>query len=1677
MKDQKQEALYLGMDKDSDGRVMNTAEGFHPHAENIHMEPLKIPSSMDGTIAVDTPLPLGNNTPNGSYWDRRGDTRFDFWHNSLGNHSITRHHIAQGYTTVIAQSPLLAFYKVFLITGIGLVDNQYLYWMNDLASPMCIDLQRAEDDGTKKSVIRVYLPVSDDTQQRLFGVSVVSPTGTTVSATSSLHTSTAAEVLAFSPMLEAVAAAFNAGFSTWFTATACNSYIEFESANTGLWRVTLRFTDTTGSGVQPQVIAKQETRNRYALPWVREQLDMAAFMPPYPPANTVINDPSRTVNMIGKRIFRFAYSYIFRDRGNSPLSPWSLPAYIPATCSSGVGSNTISVDISADYNLNPIGSLSEIDCIELFYQESTDAGWGVDWKSAGIFTKDKWIYPLSFQFANDTTPVIVDRAYSGIFAWSVPLAAKATAQIVDQDSNNRILIGNTVEGYETPCVNVDLQLDIAASIGSRTTVDIEVWVLVGNMYANYGLPGFWSNQPIWQRNTGVYRIGGMGLAVVGAVQFDSNDCDQITVTGGFPVYIAGTGFLAITEQVVPSASSTSVNFVPDTTVLDGTNLGASLNPANTSGRTAISLLTAGGDIYNRAIIKGVPSGQEVCIRVADTKCGFFNDSSILDLNNPDLTYQSTSDKIIGNIPSPAATSLSRSAREIKVDIPLGATGTIFAGQFVYADCCVPEPLAIKSLTLKGYGFDDNGDDYSPGNDIRVTGTSMERTWYGLFPFDPITGQPPTLGITLILSNAPGAQFWAANGIAAATQIFEQAVNVSDHNGFYFLPVRKAFNSIFLEYNWRMATVSISGDPATPVGVFAGYTASGIQVLNLTVLNDFADNKWIGTLSDAVLTGPGSGNLDKSGRFKDYIIANVNPDARAKIRTHVKGAVIDQDGNPIPNVPVVMETGRWLTTDQFGFYDTPVYGSMNRGWIIGNNLNDRNEDGVFFMWNGTCDANFIGGNFRDASLVDIYRFWEGPGFSDVVGLTLAPQTIDLTPQAQGPFLKRWATYDVGAIWIDQHGRPSPVQFLKRFDIPGITDDLHGYDPVTWPIPLTFRRGLPSISWDILSNVEIPAYGRFRRLQFVITQNQGYSKWLQWSPSHALYVSRWDNSTHLPVITSPSSGSAREIYLGFTDGFQRYRELNSGTATLNSSNVTEQFGQIGWLWQRGDRMRIITNSNGAYQASTIDVEIIGQYGIYLIIENASNIPEMKGGEVVELYRPGVLPGEAKNYREIPGAYAEVSDPFGTPSWVSTTGLITGADSWNIATQIPVRPGYVSDTATPNVPWSSRAWLRESMAVTDFWTSTVDGLGRVAIEDPQASQKRRGTAIRVSNPYQPGTARNGIRLFEPLNIKVANTDYGLIQFMEEMDMVVVIPCSAARTFAIYISRTLLTSGDDDLITIGNQILGTMRPMAKRFGTVNPESMVRGDTFMFWVDAITGAIVRYDVNGVKSVSRRGINNWFAEYCRRITQYPDYRFYGGINTSFSEYWVTIKPVSKVVNGIDDTAGGETIVFWYADSDENETANKFSCMVTAVSGYYGRSSGRMFSMKDNEVWLHDADPDNQNVIHGVRRPLAVEIMFNADPSRKKIFLALQADSGSGWYCPNIRTAGQFSNLIKEDFVVDQGISKAPVLRDVNTPVPNAITKGDPMVGTTISVLFRNDCTDGKVTLASTGMHHRGSPET
>jgi len=1715
MKQEFHHSAYQGMDKDTDVRNMNTANGFHPEARNIHMEPLKSPASMDGTVELDPGLPAGINTPIGSYWDRREDTRVDFWHNSNGNHTIVRHMVKENRFDVVVQAPVLNFDKDHLITGIGLVDNQFLHWTDDLNPPRMVDLDRAQEFPDKKSEVRVFIPSHIPAQIRTFDVSVIDPSGNVVTTFTGLYTASSVDISKYTQMLKNFELAWNAepSLRQYFEVHACNDYLEFNGENIGRWTVDVVYTDRVASVIQPPATAYKEFRNYYNSPWEREQLDFGAFVPYSEPVATIESDNTDATNSIEKRVIRFAYSYIFRDRGYSTMSPYSRPIYSDKSCSVSINKNLAIIDLSVDTNLDKEFCRGEVDFIELYYQEGTENGWPRDWKSAGRIPKDKWIYTRKIEFDNNTVPVAVDVAYSDLFSFATPHAAKASTQITDQDSNNRILLANTIEDHDTPCLNVDLELDIEEQDAIIRYVDLEVHLRVCGMlvYPNVvgiGIPNrdkYYANQPIWQNDVdGPYRIGG-----VGNLDVDGNDCDQTTATGGFPVYIAGQSLLGITEQVVTYRTNTATQFVNNTTVLDGTNNGTAINIQQRSGRAGIRACIEQGEIYQKAIIRNVPTGQTVIIRVASPKCGFLDDGSILDLNNPSLQFQRTSTNIFGinDVNATYVRNTDIANREMVVTIPTNATGTLFLGEFLYADNTVPEEFAIQSCPVDIYLFDDNGDDYvDPTNDIRNTGYPMTRTYVGATTYESITNipLPVTAATGLVYPNAQlnliagfasnrckGADYWSSLGYTFLDQIYREFRNVTDHNGFTWIPIRRwrypsgLAPGVGLPFQWRLAAVSVGGNAILGGGgtvngnaTNLNYTLSNISVTNLTIVNNLDQNKWVGSLDTPVLTGP-EVFIDTIGnRHRHLIAGNVNQDSnpRDKISTQVQGRVVDTNGDAVRNFTVLTTWGPWTTTDQNGDYTIVLHGSMNKNYIIGNNDNDRTEDRTIFNWGGLCRFSFVSGSSY-GFLMNIYQYWEGRTYSFNVPYINPDIVINFLSYDSGPYFKRWGVYDIGIIGIDQHGNQTPVQMLKGFKIPGINDDLHLYDPVKYPVPGTYRRGRATINWTINSSVPVPEYNRFRYFQFVATPEQSTDRFLQWAIGSVLYVSRFDGSSGTPVI-SGYGAQAREIYLDFGDSFNRFREINAGSATVSTGNELLQFGQVGWAYQPGDRIRIITNARGEYLNTPIDVELIGQRGVYLVIENNTTIPQLFGNEVVELYRPGKLVGEAKVYNEIIGAIADIKKPFEEPVWVNSTGTLIGADAWLIPSQIPVRPGYQDEIATPNVPWSLRLWARSSMSVSDYWPSKVPALGRGAVEDPQAKQMRRGTIIRISNSYLPGTSRNGLRLFEPLNNKVANTDYGLIMHMEEMDQVIVCPCSGSRTFAVYLSRELVNSGDTDLITIGSKILGTLRPMAWRFGTVNPESIVRGDTYMFWVDALAGAVVRYDVNGVKSISRRGIGNWFADYCREIVEFSNYKFYGGYNAEFSEYMVTVKPLSKIVNDIDIEAGGDTLTYWFAASDESESGNRWSCFMDWLPEYYGRSAGRMFSMKNGAVYLHDADPDNQNVIYGNKFPMSVDMLFNDNPVTKKVFLSVQANNGTGWYSPEIVTPeGQRSSLIEADYVDDEGVAKAGLLRDINTPVQLPLINGDPLRSSSLTVRFSNNADDGKAILNSAGVHYRTSPET
>jgi hypothetical protein len=193
---------------------------------------------------------------------------------------------------------------------------------------------------------------------------------------------------------------------------------------------------------------------------------------------------------------------------------------------------------------------------------------------------------------------------------------------------------------------------------------------------------------------------------------------------------------------------------------------------------------------------------------------------------------------------------------------------------------------------------------------------------------------------------------------------------------------------------------------------------------------------------------------------------------------------------------------------------------------------------------------------------------------------------------------------------------------------------------------------------------------------------------------------------------------------------------------------------------------------------------------------------------------------------------------------------------------------------------------------------------------------------------------------------------------------------------------------------------------------------------------------------------------------------------------ITTKLMQKIVNDIDIEAGGDTFTYWFASSEESASGNKWSCFMDYLPEYYGRSGGRMYSMKNNSVYLHDADPENQNVIYGIKFPMSVDILFNDKPIIKKVFLAVQANNGTGWYSPSITTPnGQSSNLIESDYVNDENVAKAGLLRDINTPVQNPLMNGDFLRSDSIIVRFSNQANNEKAVLNSAGIHYRTSPET
>jgi len=1509
-----------------------------------------IPRKFRGTKQVAFNAPVGVNTGIGTYWDETGDTLISFIHNDQGNHFILWMFPKEPAARVI-EIPQLNLQVGKPVVGCAFINQELLIFTDGGDYPKCINLPRA-DDTDKKSIVRMYLPPSREIPTLDSRVLVVQLTldGVSQGFAIPLAPANSQQLWDFQPQFSHFAGQFNGNttLAAAFTAKSCAEYLEFEATQAGMWSLTGIVTDTINGIPQPSVNAIVEYWNRYNNPFTDEQIRLARIVPSIVPTAILGYDSSRSTSLIESRVFQFQVAYRLKDKDKTltgAISDIALPAV--TQCQNYTGQyNCIDIGLDDPWLSDP-AMRGEIEFIDLFVRDHNDGSWF----KFRTLEKYEWVYSRTFRFFNDGTYTASDQAYNEAGNTYVPPIANALEALVDDKDNTRIVFGGIKEGDDNPCVEVVLSPKIEAiSANALTPARVRFEIRINNAF-DQSLPQWYNvNQPI-----GVYdesvgpTFGGMFLATIGHTN-DPETWGQKLPLGGFVVYAAGTDKIGISKQVVPvvtygggQTNSPTLWNAPTGSqaagrnVYDLTQTGASIFPWNRTHRGAARNAIEDFAVYSEVFIEGLIPGETYVFRVASNLCESLGGAGgIYDIDAVDRAYQRTSTYTTG-VGTVSAANIKPGPYECTVTIPLASAGqTLDLGEIFIADTTNPQPLE-GSYVLAGYLFDALGTD-NGAVDIRTYGVTADSQGVATGLFN-LTGDPiPFSGV--LPSYVPNVTFEKA--------FFGDSI--SDHNGFWF----HWQSNTYLGAHPRSAWIGITGNPGAPAGIFNSFTAAGVNVTGYAIMNDLNDSKWEGDLT-GVLTAAPSNNLFYGPGVKRYIFANLN--SGTFMRTHVRTKFVTPTGSPVGGVVAVLEGGRVVTSSTDGTIDLIAHGDVET------NNNDRMADRLILKSSGPCNISFAGGDVR-AVLINSYQ----AGFPYSESPNTAPypnhyNIADIIASVSGGLARgfgRGSSSGIGYYLGRSNGDRTAVKMIDEVAFPTLNADLHDWLPLTYPAG-TFQNGRGVIEWALPTSVPIPWIGRWDFLQFVCTWDNSRVFMIQWLASQVVYSSIWNFATSEPTEVSYSSGSASEIYIALTDSFVRYGQIHSDAVASFGTTITNN---PGYLWEEGDMLRILTNRNRQpIFGNVVEVKITNQRGRYIIIQATGVVPELFGGEVIEIFRPRKPTEDSVlTFYDLPDGRVKINNPNGNPAWSSVAGILGNGQSWFIPRQVPIRP---STTLVPTNPWTSANYTFESIWISDFYSSTDWGKGKPWFQDPDAATQDRGVLMRYTDSYKPGTNINGLNFVGGLNFRIVENWLGPIRKMERIGDVIFVVCENGA-FSVYVAIEQLQTTPDAVVQTAGGILGTIRPFAHKFGCIDPMTVVRATTNIMYFSRATGAMVQYNSNQLQDLAEQNdCSTYFQD--KATTVSSDTKICGGYDMIHKEVIFSFGP-----HIYDDGTNlvridGESLKYF-------DPGNAFTAKLDASPDFWGKTRGRLWSFFDGKLWEHHVT-DRYNEIYGQNVAMKLKTPF------------------------------------------------------------------------------------------------------
>jgi len=1468
-----------GMNTDDDARLIENSESrFILNLRSGSSEDDNVGSieNIKGTTEIKFDLPTGVNTCVGSYGDQTTHSNFFFIYNSLGFHSIYRYLPETRTVRLLAQDPVFKFQKESLINDINVIDN-LLYWNDGVNPQRKINFDKADSEFPDFiQCFNFYLGknyISKDNNQgstRTIQVTKREKKYSPIVVDETFEINLDESLLENRKELaESVASQINAitsinGRPINLSANACGEFVEIKAEKNVFY--SLYAIDS--AGLQTAQIVPQNHYQNY----IERTIDVIKHPPHCNLTASIETNDDFKRNFIKNKVFQFAARYIYDDNEKTVVSPYSPNIYNKYTCAQYIDddiANYIKINLSVFPELFNLSDLQTIKRLELFVKEG-ELG---DWRSITQLEQYEFVdtKEITFDFYNNFVYTPIDQTSFVRPYHTVPILSKTQESV-----KNRIFYGNNLEQYDPTCINadIDVEYDDVESKVKAPTNSVSGIIMIRAAF-NGTVPDGDSNtrscaksQAIRKDGNGGGVLGGSTGGTANAVTvwggisegagndpevFDmAEKTGQILPLDGFTVYLAGTDFYDISNQNIGrSHDNVTQNSKGVYQNISKSDMYQLVNKVRENMRESFtteldlnkwrekqdySFNKGGADdptqAYSTFEIKNVPDGWYI-LRVASHK------TTEEDLKDQNRGYQRTSTNVnkiqnLDAVENPSSVFNIQSAIEGVSELLINVrNGEIPRIKIEITDISHASDGGSSKICT-GYLVD--SDIENPVNTFEgfLQDTRISRA---AITFD----EAPTGDIISSGSNGTNKNTnrWRTS---APNRRGNWKAN-TDANGYYWYASIKSGKKLDLKGAY--------GD-FSPSAEYWGGSIIEERGFNTTAIDE-------DEYREVVIKSPKGASFDQ--------------------RALIIGKTVDNLGVGIPKSSVVSIRGEVAISDNSGNYQFWHYSIKQSSagnpsldtYLIANRTSNScspiYDENQIYNFNFSFDAWFNGG-FSPAppnqvSPVGTPRTILKLDIPDFIGDVSNIATIN-------SFKRSWDG-KFGIVYFDRGLRSSAVNSDSSLNIhiPFYTElDVDGQQKI----------GLPVLNWEV-KNLP-PKWAT--HWQWVRTRNETVGSYFQWGIKTVEYKnSAGDNASY---------NSAVRVKV-FIDNLTRYKGINP-TMDLQTDIDTE-------TW----RIRFIKDSSENYfnlpeKLEYNDYKIIEYDESELSIEFEKNfdLPEILPGTLVEIYNEK-LDIEEEIFFEFAECFEVGTDINGNKFHKGLNQDQDPIDPQGVPAKGTFRTGdaYYRLRSIPSVTSNTPAYIDDD-AVSDFYPSEVESIGRANGINPDFFQKWKPNQIRHGGKYIPDSNVNDLSVFVASNFQPLPISYGDI-YKLQLASNVLLSIHEFRWVSNYIEEGIIRkqTGDNEIVA-STKVFDSYRAAKPITGTINPESVKEFRGKVYAVDINKGLVNQYDANGLTAISAYKKVDFFSDFSKKILNLMNKgnerpRILGFIDHKRDEYIISVNDI------------------------------------------------------------------------------------------------------------------------------------------------------------------------------------------